>query len=376
MRILHVFKTYYPDSFGGIEQVIHEISARSSPLFEHTLLTIGNCKVIQHERQEGLRVIRLPKQGELLSTPWARDGLRQFKLAVDAADVVHYHAPWPMIDYWHYLAPPKKPTVLTYHADVTKAPWLAKLYAIMQRRTLSRVDAVVATSPNLLGSSSVLQSLQQSVHVIPLGLTHAPPLSEVEQVNLLRLLSLPQQPFILFVGSLRPYKGIQVALDAACVSGVPLVIVGDGPTRTVLQRSLPRDAPVTFLGSVTDQEKQALIARCAALVLPSINRAEAFGLVLLEAAMQAKPQISTALGTATSWVNIHGVTGWVVPPSDVTALAAAMREVVDQPVLAKERGLASWERWHHLFQGSIMVDAYERLYEDLLTRSVTLRQNQ
>ena len=82
MRILHVFKTYYPDSYGGIEQVIHEISAQSSPSFEHTLLTIGVCDQIQYEQQDKLRVIRLPKQGEFLSTPWAWGGLHQFKLAV------------------------------------------------------------------------------------------------------------------------------------------------------------------------------------------------------------------------------------------------------------------------------------------------------
>jgi rhamnosyl/mannosyltransferase len=148
-------------------------------------------------------------------------------------------------------------------------------------------------------------------------------------------------------------------------------VVGDGPARVAIQKELPSDAVVRFLGAVSDQEKQALIARCAALVLPSINRAEAFGLVLLEAAMQAKPQISTHIGTATSWVNLDGETGWVVPPSNVSALAAAMQEVVAQPVLAQERGLQSLKRWQQLFQGSIMVAAYEQLYGDLLKSQST-----
>ena len=82
--------------------------------------------------------------------------------------------------------------------------------------------------------------------------------------------------------------------------------------------------------------------------------------------MQAKPQISTSLGTATSWVNLNETTGWVVPPLNVPMLARAMREVVDQPELARQRGQASYERWQQLFQGRAMVAAYERLYEDLL----------
>lgn len=366
MRILHVFKTYYPDSYGGIEQVIHEISAQSSPSFEHTLLTIGVCDQIQYEQQDKLRVIRLPKQGEFLSTPWAWGGLHQFKLAVADADLIHYHAPWPLIDYWHLLAPPIKPTVLTYHADVTRAPYLAKIYRYWQLKTLSTINAVVATSPNLLGGSPVLQALKQPAHIIPLGLSRPSELSQSEQAELLAPFHLPEQTFILFVGSLRSYKGIQVAIDAALMARVPLVVVGDGPTRGALEQALPQGALVYFLGSVTDQQKQALMTRCAALVLPSINRAEAFGLVLLEAAMQAKPQISTSLGTATSWVNLNEKTGWVVPPSNVPMLASAMREVVDQPVLAEQRGRASYERWQQLFQGQTMVAAYERLYEDLL----------
>lgn len=366
MRILHVFKTYYPDSYGGVEQVIHEISAQATPLFEHTLLTIGACDQIQYKQQDKLRVIRLPKKGEFLSTPWAWGGLRQFKLAVADADLIHYHAPWPVIDYWHLFAPPVKPTVLTYHADVTRAPYLASIYSYWQLRTLSTINAVVATSPNLLGSSPVLQALKEPVHIIPLGLSRPPELSQSERAELLAPFNLPKQPFILFVGSLRSYKGIQVVIDAALMAQVPLVVVGDGPTRMALERELSQGTLVYFLGSVTDQHKQALIAQCAALVLPSINRAEAFGLVLLEAAMQAKPQISTSIGTATSWVNLNEKTGWVVPPSNVPMLASAMREVLEQPLLAQQRGLTSYARWQQLFQGQTMVTAYERLYKKLL----------
>jgi len=366
MQILHVFKTYYPDSYGGIEQVIHQISSQSSSSFEHTLLTVGICDQVQHEKYDNLHVIRLPKQGEFLSTPWSWSGLHHFKLAVSQADLIHYHAPWPMIDLWHGLASPLKPTVVTYHADVTRIPWLAKLYRFWQHKTLSGVNAVVATSPNLLGSSQTLQALKNPVHVIPLGLSQPLQLSELEQTELLRPFCLPKNPFILFIGSLRPYKGMQVAIDAALMAGVPLVVIGDGPSRKVIQQSLPSDAPIFFLGAVTDLQKQAMIKRCTALVLPSINRAEAFGLVLLEAAMQAKPQISTSIGTATNWVNLDGKTGWVVPPGNVSLLAAVMREVVDQPLLAMQRGEASYERWQQLFQGQAMVRAYERLYEDLL----------
>ncbi|MER3469682.1 MAG: glycosyl transferase family 1, partial [Thermoflexus sp.] len=69
-------------------------------------------------------------------------------------------------------------------------------------------------------------------------------------------------------------------------------------------------------------------------VLPATARAEAFGTVLLEAMAAGLPVVTTEVGTGTTWV--VGEAGWVVPPGDPQALAAAIREIVRQPALARE----------------------------------------
>jgi rhamnosyl/mannosyltransferase len=88
-----------------------------------------------------------------------------------------------------------------------------------------------------------------------------------------------------------------------------------------------------FAGQVSDAKKVALLKRCRALVLPSHLRSEAYGMVLVEAAMYGRPLISCEIGTGTSYVNAHEETGFVVEPESSTALALAMNTLLNDDAL-------------------------------------------
>ena len=95
---------------------------------------------------------------------------------------------------------------------------------------------------------------------------------------------------------------------------------------------------VYFLGAVSDEDKIALVKLCRGVVFPSHLRSEAFGVTLLEGAMFGKPLISSEIGTGSSYVNIDGVTGIVVPPNDPVALRDAMRRLGQDEALATKMG--------------------------------------
>ena len=136
-------------------------------------------------------------------------------------------------------------------------------------------------------------------------------------------------PIALFVGRLVPYKGADVLLRAlrGCRCGRGRSSATDRCARDLerLSRDLKLESRVFFLGPVEDDAVAAWYAACDVFVLPSVTRAEAFGLVQLEAMARGKPVISTRLATGVPWVNVDGVTGIVVPPGDSAALAAALR---------------------------------------------------
>ena len=157
MRILHVYRTYFPDSQGGLEEVIRQICLNSqahgveSRVF--CLSSDADPKVIR--RPEG-RVYRAPRDFEVASCSMSRTALPMFKRLVDWADVVHYHFPWPFADFLHFAAQVNKPTVLTYHSDIVRQRTLGKLYSPLMDQFLSSVDRIVCTSPNYFATSDVL----------------------------------------------------------------------------------------------------------------------------------------------------------------------------------------------------------------------------
>jgi rhamnosyl/mannosyltransferase len=215
----------------------------------------------------------------------------------------------------------------------------------------------------------VLRHYADKVEVIPLGLADRS--TNVDQGKVEQWRARFPRPFILFTGALRYYKAIGVLLEAARISGLPVIIVGSGPKEAQWRAKAESLglANVHFVGGVPDEDKDALLNLCTALVMPSNVRSEAFGLSLVEAAMFSKPMVSCDIATGTSYVNVHGETGFVVPPSNPQALAGAMNRLVDETELATELGAAARRHYEALFTRETMAASYLSLYRRLANAS-------
>jgi rhamnosyl/mannosyltransferase len=123
---------------------------------------------------------------------------------------------------------------------------------------------------------------------------------------------------------------------------------------------------VFFAGEVADAELPYYYAACDLFVLPANARAEAFGTVIVEALAAGKPVISTEVGTGTSWVNVHGQTGLVVPPHDPPALAAAINRLLSDDPLRAQLGHAAQARAYEEFTLERMIERVYAEYDRLL----------
>lgn len=370
MRVLHFCKTYFPDSVGGIEQVIRQMCVGTGRLgVTNRVLSLSRAPDLAPIEFEGHTVHRARLDFELASNGVSLSAIGKLRQLARDADVVHYHFPWPFTDMAHFLGRIDKPTVLTYHSDIVRQKTLLRLYQPLKHRFLQSVDTIVATSPNYLASSAVLDRYRDKTRVIAFGLDKASyPEPDAARMDEWRARIGPK--FFLFVGVLRYYKGLHILLEAAAGTDYPVVIVGAGPIEGELKaRALTLGLKnVLFVGRLEEPDKVALLALCYAVAFPSHLRSEAFGISLLEGAMFGKPMISSEIGTGTTYINVDGETGLVVPPSDHEALRAAMTRLWNDPQLAADMGRRAEARYWKLFTAAQMADDYTRLYQELVAR--------
>ncbi|MFZ4790222.1 MAG: glycosyltransferase [Candidatus Competibacteraceae bacterium] len=364
MRVLHLGK-YYPPFAGGIEHFLADLLP--------ALQTQGvAAAAVVHDEQpfrrsplpdpaDPLPIYRAPCHGRLLYAPisptfplWLNRAIRAFQ-----PDLLHLHLPNTSA-FWALALPAARrlPWVIHWHADVVaslidrRLALAYRLYRPLEQRLLATSRAIIATSPPYLDASAALAPWRDRCRIIPLGLNPAR-IPEPDPAARQRAEALwgktstgGERAFrILAVGRLTYYKGHETLIRAA--TGLPdsrVLIVGTGERRTRLEgliQSLALSGRVSVPGFQPEADLNALLVSCDVLCLPSLERTEAFGLVLLEAMRFGKPVVVSAIpGSGTGWVVQRAGHGLLVPPGDPVPLAAALRELQADPVRRAGLGLA------------------------------------
>lgn len=369
MKILHVYKSFFPEVKGGVAEVIRQLcSAHIDQNIEHKILTLSSSSQVKVLNFDFAQVHCVPRHLSVSSCDISFAIFAEFKRLAAWADIIHYHFPWPLMDVLYFCLAAKKPSIVTYHSDILRQKFLFKLYSMLEQKFLHSVNKIIATSPNYLVTSKNLQKFSHKVSVIPIGIhqdTYPQPTTELMNNWQMKF----KQPFFLFVGALRYYKGLHILLAAMQKIHYPLVIIGNGNCKYQLLKQVEQQKlfNVHFIGEVTDADKIALIQLSYALILPSHLRTEAFGVSLLEGAMYGKPLICCDIGTGTTFINIHQQTGLVASANNVSSLAQAMQAMISNPQQAQAMGKNAQDRFNKLFTSTKMAAAYAKIYQQLLS---------
>jgi alpha-maltose-1-phosphate synthase len=332
VRVIHVAPTAFGSQglFGGGERYPLELARALAQHVSCELVTFGAEAGTHRDGALTIRVVR--PLGYLGGHP-ARAIAPGLPRAIGRADIVHAH---------HIHAPTSVLAALTARARGIAT--VATDHGFGEREW-GRIDGglfdrVLAVSRYSAGQ---LRSPPERTRIVYGGadpLRHRPRPGE-------------RRAGILFVGRLTPHKGIDVLIRALPPDASLTIIGSEGhdprpPERDYpsLLRSLAAGRRVQFLGAVDDEELARQYRAAAVLAVPSVERtcygrriavSELLGLVALEAMASGTPVIASRLGGLPEIVE-DGVTGFLVPPGDVSALRERLVKVLEDPASAARLG--------------------------------------
>ena len=365
MKVLHIYKDYFP-IFGGIEGNLKQVAeGQAARGHDVTVLVTNPSDLPGRETLNGVKIVRARRLATVASTPLSLT--LPLLLRAQRPDLVHLHFPYPVGEV-SQLFLGRTPYVISYHSDVVKQKNILRVYRPLLKRVLRNAAAIMVGSPNYVESSEWLREVRGRCVVVPYGID----VGRYERLtgNSERVIVNEEEVTILFLGRHRHYKGGDILIRAVSnISNVRLLIGGDGPEREsweALTTRLGLAERVTFLGNIPEDEKPALYQSADIFVLPAVNRAEAFGIVLLEAMASGLPCVTSELGTGTSFVVQNGETGLVVPPRDPAVLADALRTLVDSPELRRQFGEAGRRRLEAEFTTARMLGRISDVYRDVI----------
>ncbi len=314
--------TFVRDGVEELRRAGLEVRVVSPASFRHYGIAYGDG-IVNNLRKAPWKLLALP----LFLFGFARAARR----AAQGADVVHAH--------WLPSALPAlatgKPFVLQlWGSDVA----LARRFRPLARALVRRARIVVCASSALADDARRLGA--HDVRVIPSGVPVPATVGEPEE-----------PPHVLYVGRLSEEKGVRELAVAA--DGLPLVVVGDGPLRSLFPKA-KGFVPPTALGPFYE--------RASVVVVPS--RREGYGMVAREAMAYGRPVVATAVGGLTDAID-DCATGLLVPPGDTTALRSAIERLLGDRELRERLGATAARHARERFSSERAAQALVAAYGEV-----------
>jgi glycosyltransferase involved in cell wall biosynthesis len=407
LKILHIGKYFSPFS-GGLENYMRDAmvalgrrGVESAALVHRHSLSVKTSDDTFNAGRHSFQVVRAAMWARLSFAPISPTFAWHMKRLIKTfkPDILHLHLPNASA-FWALLLPSARriPWVVHWHADVITSDqgWLMKLLYILyrpfERALLKRAQAIVATSLPYRDSSEPLQPWINKCHVVPLGVDAerfaVGGISEAgrdEQTRKDRsqqswpLLQDGIEPHdeasplqVLAVGRLTYYKGFRYLIEAAANSlNIHINLVGKGDQARELKAlatSLNVQDRVTFHGVLTDADLAQKMIQADCICLPSIERTEAFGMVLLEAMYFGKATvISDVSGSGMGWIVDADITGLKVAPADAGALATAFERLNANRDELATMGRRGKKKFNDQFEINHAINRLIEVYQQMIT---------
>jgi len=366
--ILHLGK-YYPPEPGGMEVVVKSFAEATAGKLENYCLVASKVGPTRVENSGGATVHYLKERGTILLTPilpslpltlhYLRKGGRFHAI------LLHYPNPMAVAALALSLLFRRKgeKIVVWHHADVLlEERWKRKLYAMfrpVEEWVFRQADAFLAATPHHVSCSDTFRRFADRTAIIPYAIPDPWfDVSDADRSSAEKTREAMGGSFLLFVGRLVPYKGLETLLRAAGRIPSRIAIIGTGPLDAALRREIAArglEEKVRLLGRVDDLRPYYL--GCDFFVLPSVTTLEGFGIVQIEAMALGKPVVSSDLPSGVTYVNVHGETGLTFHVGDDAGLADACNRFLSDTILRGRLGENARRRTFEKFSYTAMRKA-------------------
>ncbi len=371
MKILQFGKFYYP-TFGGMERTMFEITEGLNTEGIECNVLCSNTKAVNEESQfHNYTVYRTASFGLVNSASITPSLVRKLWQLQQDYDIIHIHHPDPMAFLALYIVRPSCKIIIHWQSDIVRQETMLKLFLPLQNWVLNRADAIIAATEAYAKHSPYLEPYLDKTEIIPIGVSDEAFHTNEDEVAKIKE-RYRGKKIILAFGRLVTYKGFDDLIEAAQYLSDDYVVLigGGGPEEKDLSNRIKKyqlEDKVYLLGHVKEEEKHNYFQAATLFCLPSVTKAEAYGVVLIEAMAFGKPIVSSKIDeSGMVWVNQDHLTGLQVPPRSPKELAQALETIGNDPLLYKTLSDNAQKRYHEVFTRELMIDALKKLYQKIL----------
>ena len=323
---------YYPPILGGIELVEKTITKAHAELNDEVVIVSFGNGVKEGTGEFAEKVYLIKQDIFFKSAPINLTFIFTFReiLKKHKIERVYVHLPNPFMHEVlrfskSYLKKMKIEVIAVYHSDIVNQRFLGKIYNSFFSLSKNIYDYWICSSQKLWDSSTMLSSISDTKkQIIPF----------CTEGNLAFRQREKFQGKLLAVGRLVPYKGFDFLINAINKTDYQLHIIGDGPEYLALE-SLAK-GNIVLHRRLAEEEKKKLFDECDLLIVSSVNRAEAYGMIIVEAFEAGLPVVASNLDSGVSFLVQHEKTGLLFETKNEQKLLEAIeRLALDQQLYRK-----------------------------------------
>jgi rhamnosyl/mannosyltransferase len=347
-----------------METHLRDLATRQARTVSVSVIVANNLAHSDVCEIDGVRLERVARFATIASMPLCPGLLSAIRRS--PSDLVHIHMPNPGAALAFLMSGHTGKVVITHHADTIGRRLLRRFSDPFVTRIMERASRIIVTSSRYLNSSAELEPFYEKCRVVPLGID-IQDAACADHKLVQRLRRQFGDRLILAVGRLVPYKGFDVLIQAMKHVEARLLLIGTGPQHDSLARLVATEGLEKKIEIVGRVENVApYFAAASIFVLPSVTRAEAFGLVQLEAMAAGLPIINTDIESGVPEVSVDGKTGLTVPPRDATALSKAISLLLERKDLRERFGDAARVKAKAEYTADLMTSRTFKVYEEIL----------